>query len=240
MLIDQFTGVIERRGLMIQKPVSHILIVASGTGAANVLNAEIAAFVTQGAKTTTITPGAKIGHLAGAIGRADGLGMYIDNDSKYHLLVCLAQSGGIPAVGGGYGKLDFSGLTATASYSIYGIESDNANGRLLSYVNLELQSDQQKFGNEGYEYLVLPKTNLKLAKLYFPNDGTPEFAPAEMTAHDMIFNELAAINEATTATTKQATQNLLDITVFDVSGARSFEIQRTPGQTYKFIAVDWK
>lgn len=238
-IAETFTGVTQKLGMMVQKPISHLLIVASGTGVANILNAEITVDITEKSTTENIIPGTRLDTLAAALGRVDGLGVYIDTSGVHYLTIALARGGGLNLVSGNYLKVNLTGLTSTVSHEVYGIESDNNSGYRLKYVNLDMNADKNKWSNDGYEYLVMPKTNLKSLKLYCSTDGTPEFLPKELIAHNMIEGEVSYISEASAATSKQSLLLINDITVVNLDNVKSFEVERVAGSSYKFVAIDW-
>lgn len=242
MLIDTITGVTSKLGIKALKPISALLFKVFGTGAASFLNAQLRADLYEGAKNQSLIPGISIAALAALKGRIDGTGIYINDAGAYYIYVQLSRGGGLNCQSGSYLNIELTNILTTHTIEVYGIEASTANGFPFRYNNLELNSDvsKQKFmnSNSEFEYLVMPQTNLVVMKQYKMDGGTPEYRPAELVGINMSDNEISYLNEASAATSKQALLIISDFLVVSVDDVKEWEIEKTAGQSYKYIAVD--
>lgn len=242
MQLDSFTGVTEKKGLKCYKPINHVVLVVSGTGYASILDAEIRVDLFEGAKSTNIVPTTKIAAIAAFKGRVDGLSTMVKKSGEIIVLIPVCHGGGLSAgVNSSYANIEITGLLATQTVTVLGLETTNGNGFPIRYTNLEINSDQKKmkFSNNGqFEFIMLPFTGLVSLKAYFADGGTPEFLPNELLALNMSENELTYLSEVSSATSQQAQIILNDYAVLDVSNMREWEIEKVAGSAYKYVAVD--
>jgi hypothetical protein len=241
MLIETFTGVTEKANLKASRPIDHLLLVVSGTDYANLLNAKIRCSLYNGLTSVENIPKVEIAAIAALKGRIDGLSVYIAPNNEMHIQLPLAQGGGLDLGGESkYLSIELTGLTATQTIQVWGLESTNALGFPILYKNREMNSEvtKQQFVNNGhFEFIVLPKSGLDRIKCNYNNGGMPEMRPVELLARNLSENELSMLNESTSATSKQAVAIINDFYVLDASEIQEFEIEKT-GSSYKFIGVD--
>jgi len=244
-------------GLMVYKPFDHILLTLPYANIDQVLDSTLTVKVTKGTKTQDVASDIPVHIMASAKGFIDGLGAYADGiTEKVHILIAVARNGGLDCQNGSYAKIDLTGLNGSfyEDMTIDCLETKNI-GRPIEYKMFNTTSDKQKFTNEGVEYIVLPKGNLSLIKLNYPNDGTPEYTARELIGKDMDGGEVGFVGTMPSADTANLASDpdslfivgnykvdisLRSNTILDVDGVTSFEVQRITSTDYKFYGIDWK
>lgn len=239
MKVDQFTGVTEKAGLKIFKPISHIVIEGIGAAGTNIFDGVIVtARVVDGpnGKDETIIPGIKLKYLAEVSTVFEGAYYTKADKSAFRAVVDITETGGLALDQNKILDISLSGLNADYTYILSGLEANDKTGFVYKYSKLNCTSGQTlgTFTNPSGDILVLPVTNLTEVNLIHKNGTTKRWNLSELKAVMDKANDLVKYDEA-----GKAYCSYIDCFCLMLDGITSYEIT-TDGTAYEFYSVDTK
>lgn len=239
MKVEQFTGVTEKTGLKIFKPISHIEIVGSGAAATNIFDGlVVTARVVNGqlGKDETIIPAIKLKYLAEVSTVFEGSYFTKADKSTFRACVDITEVGGLNLDNNKFLEVNLTGLIAGYTYTVYGIEANDKEGYVYRYSKLNCNTNQTlaTFQNNGAELLVLPVTNLTEVNLMHSNGTSKRWTIEELKAVMDKANDIVKYDE-----NGKAYCGYIECFVLQLDGIHTYEIT-TDGTAYEFYAVDTK